>query len=309
MNYFVEECEAQSHYVLVNGARTHYVRAGSGPPLLLLHGLVGSVCTWRWSIAELSEYFTVYAIDLIGMGKSERIAGLDASFAATAERLLGFMDTLDISRAMIAAHSHGGAIAMLLATVHPERVRGLVLAAPANPYSDASYNLICFYRSWVGRGFAKIAPRLPRWVQQAALARMYGNPKRIADGVLEGYIDGLRVPGTTDHVMKVLETWSADMLLLRGALKTGAAQTMPMLMVWGDRDRAVPLESGERLWKRLPHAKLVVLPGVGHLPFEEEPERSNAILLEWVREQGLDREEKRVPRRAVPAVMVEAASG
>ena len=80
-------------------------------------------------------------------------------------------------------------------------------------------------------------------------------------------------------------------------------------MVWGDRDRAVPLESGLRLQKRLPQAKLVVLPGVGHLPFEEEPERSNAILLEWVREMGLDREEKRVPRRAVPVAMDEAASG
>jgi pimeloyl-ACP methyl ester carboxylesterase len=301
MKHVAVQCDAQSHFAMVDGAKMHYVRAGSGPAMVLLHGLMGSVCTWRRNIAELAEHFTVYAIDWIGMGASDRVAGLDASMLATADRLLGFMDSVGIDRATIVAHSHSGAVAMLFATIYPERMRALALAAPANPYSEASHRIIRFYRSRFGRVFAHVVPHLPRFMQRAALVRMYGNPERIADGVLEGYINGLRVPGTTAHVMKVLETWGADMLQLRLALKREPAQRMPTLMMWGDLDRAVPLESGVRLRKRLRQSKLVILEGVGHLPFEEVPERANAILLEWVREQGLDREERREPVRAMRA--------
>src|SRR6202453_2433255 len=114
--------------------KVHYQRAGSGRPLLLLHGLVGSAKNWRRNIDFLSQDSDVYAIDLFNMGESERVPGLDAGLEATADRLATYMDAIGLDEADIAAHSHGGSVAMMLAARHPERVGRLILFAPANPF-------------------------------------------------------------------------------------------------------------------------------------------------------------------------------
>ena len=266
--------------VEVEGARVHYVHAGAGRPLLLVHGLTGSTLNWRRNIPALARDAGVYAIDLLNMGTSERVPGLDAGLAATADRVAACMDALGLAEAEIVGHSHGGAVALMLAARHPERVRGLILFAPANPYSTAGDTLIRFYGSSLGTALARLAPSLPRWVQMIALGRMYGDPARIADGSLEGYVAGGRIPGTIDHVLAIVRGWFANMAALRAALPLVAR--VPTLLVWGDRDRAVSLASGIRLHRELPQSELVVLPGAGHVPFEEMPEAANRIMHEWL---------------------------
>jgi len=267
-------------FVEVDGARVHYVHAGSGRPLLLVHGLTGSTSNWRRNIDALARDASVYAIDLVNMGKSERVPGLDAGLAATADRVAACMDALGLPEAEIAGHSHGGAVVLMLAARHPERVRGLILFAPANPFSNAGDKLIRFYGSLPGRALARLAPYVPRWVQLVALGRMYGDPARIVDGSLEGYTLGGRVPGTIDHVLAIVRGWFANMAALKAVLPRLAQ--VPTLLVWGDRDRAVSLASGIRLQGELPQSELVVLPGAGHVPFEEMPEAANRILHEWL---------------------------
>lgn len=289
-------CNAASEFVTVDGARMHYLRAGSGPPLLLLHGLVGSTCTWKRNVDGLAEHFTVYAIDMIGMGASDRVRGLDASMRAKAKQLCGFMDALGLPAVTIAAHSHGGAVSMTFASMYPERLKGLVLVAPANPYSCASDKMLRFYLSPMGRMFARCVPWLPREILHIGLQRMYGDPKRMKNDALSGYIECLQVPGTVDHIMQILKTWSDDMKLLRSALKAGAMKGKPVLLMWGDRDIAVPVESGRALYDRLKGARMVVLPGVGHIPCEELPEQCNRILVEWAQAQGLTEAPEREER-------------
>src|SRR5438309_12085420 len=86
-------------FVLVQGAKIHYQRAGTGRPLLLLHGLVGSAKNWRRNISFLSRDSTVYAIDHFNMGESERVPGLNAGLEATADRLAAFMEALGLEEA------------------------------------------------------------------------------------------------------------------------------------------------------------------------------------------------------------------
>jgi 4,5:9,10-diseco-3-hydroxy-5,9,17-trioxoandrosta-1(10),2-diene-4-oate hydrolase len=260
--------------------RVHYQFSGAGRPLLLLHGLVGSGRNWQRNIGFLSRYASVYAVDLFNMGESERVPGLDASLEATADRLIALMNALGLHAADIAAHSHGGAIAMMLAARHPKRVRKLILFAPANPFCDAGRHLIRFYNSAVGGWFARRVPSLPRLLHATALARMYGDPTRVADGQLETYTTGLRVPGTMDHLLQVLARWYDDMRLLRSAMKGLAGK--PALLIWGDRDRAVLLPSAQSLQQVMPKSKLLVIPGAGHLPFEEMPEPCNQAMREWL---------------------------
>ena len=275
-----EQIEIVDDYAMVKGAKVHYQRAGSGRPLLLLHGLVGSARNWRQNISFLSRDCCVYAVDLFNMGESERVPGLDAGLEATADRLVEYMDAVGIDEADIAAHSHGGAVAMMLAARHPGRVRSLILFAPANPFCDLGHPLIRFYQTRLGVWLARQIPWLPRMLKATALSRMYGDPARVSEGALEGYIEGLRVPGTIDHVMQIVQRWFVDMGLLRSALAEVAMK--PTLLIWGDRDRAVGLNSGRELQKMLRLSRLVVLPGVGHIPFEEMPEVCNEAMREWL---------------------------
>ncbi len=270
----------QDRFVEVSGARVHYHFAGNGQPLLLLHGLVGSGRNWQQNIGFLSRYASVYAFDLFNMGESQRVPGLDASLEATADRIAEMMDVLNLPAADIAAHSHGGAIAMMLAARHPERVRKLILFAPANPFCDAGRHLIRFYNTRTGAWFARRIPMLPRMLHATALGRMYGDPARVSQGTLETYTDGMMVPGTVDHVLRIVAGWYDDMRSLRMELAKLAEK--PALFIWGDRDRAVTLPSAERLQRMMPMSKLMVIPGVGHLPFAEMPDACNAAMLEWL---------------------------
>jgi len=303
--------------VEVNGMRVHLLRAGVGRPVLLIHGLVGSSTNWRRNIAALAANASVYAIDMVNMGESARVAGLDTSFAATARRVVGCMDALGIAEADVVGHSHGGAVSLMLAALYPERVRSLILFAPANPFSRLSDSLVRFYNSALGQRFARLVPRLPSGLHRIALGRMYGDPARIPDGCLEGYTDGLRVAGTIDHILSIVGGWHGEMAKLKEALPRVAST--PTLLLWGDKDRAVDPASAQSLLRVLRNSELRVVPGVGHVLFEEMPQESNRMMLEWlgrdlasgspyVAEQNRSAERTRKPSRTASATLIPSNS-
>jgi 4,5:9,10-diseco-3-hydroxy-5,9,17-trioxoandrosta-1(10),2-diene-4-oate hydrolase len=272
--------EIEEGFVLVGGVKIHYECAGTGRPLLLLHGLVGSAKNWRQNISFLAGDSKVYAVDLFNMGESERVPGLDAGLEATADRVVECMDALGLDEADVAGHSHGGAVAMMLAARHADRVRRLILFAPANPFCDLGNQLIRFYQTRFGVWLARQIPFFPRMLKATALSRMYGDPSRVTDDALEGYTAGLHVPGTIDHVLQIVHRWSVDMGLLQAALAKLAGK--PTLLIWGDRDRAVGLSSGRQLQRILPLSSLIVIPGVGHIAFEEQPDVCNRAMRDWL---------------------------
>ncbi|MGA8215853.1 MAG: alpha/beta fold hydrolase, partial [Candidatus Sulfotelmatobacter sp.] len=106
----VEEC-----WMDVDGARMRYLRAGSGPAMVLLHGLLGYSFSWRYTMPALATYAEVYAPDMMGAGFSDRPAGLDHSMRGTAKRLLRFIKNLGISSFDLLGTSYGGAVAMMAA--------------------------------------------------------------------------------------------------------------------------------------------------------------------------------------------------
>ena len=256
-------------FVRVQGARMRCLVTGDGPCMLLLHGLLGTADAWGPATQRLAASSTVYAPDALGIGGSDRVPNLDVSLTATAERLIELMDSKGIVQADIVGTSHGGSVALMLASLHPERVRSLVLHAPANPFSDVADPLIRFYRTALGRWFAGRLPTVPASVQSLALGRMYGDASRIRSGSLERYIASLRIPGTVSYLLRILDRWEMDMAALQAALP--GVRRVPTLLLWGDRDRAVSLRSGERLLEYFDHASLLVIPGAGHLPHEEVP--------------------------------------
>src|SRR6202050_3962736 len=157
--------QMQKNWVQVEGHQMHCLKAGTGPELIVLHGLLGTASTWELTIPSLAAESTIYAVDALGIGESERVPGIDATLQAQASRIVDFMDAADIRSADFLATSHGGAVALMLAAKYPTRVRNLVLHAPANPFSDLADPLVRFYLSGLGTWFAHHIASLPEPMQ------------------------------------------------------------------------------------------------------------------------------------------------
>ncbi|HUK24303.1 MAG TPA: alpha/beta fold hydrolase [Terriglobales bacterium] len=274
--------DLEDHWISLDGARMRFLRAGSGPDLLMLHGLLGYSFSWRYAIPVLAEQATVHAVDMLGVGFSDRPAGLDGSLAACADRLLRFLDALGIESCDLLGTSHGGAVAMMGAALAPERIRRLILVAPANPWSSNGARLAAFLSSTaVAPVFLQLARR-SEFMHDYCLRRLYGDTRRIRPGTLDGYSAPFAIPGAYAHGLAILRTWSQDLAKLKSVLPKIAQ--IPSLILWGDQDRAVDPASAEPLKRQFQQCRLVMYEGVGHLPYEEVPDEFNRTVAEFLAE-------------------------
>jgi pimeloyl-ACP methyl ester carboxylesterase len=277
----VEEC-----WMDFDDARMRYLRAGSGPPLILLHGLLAYSFSWRYALPALSPYATAYAPDLLGAGFSDRPRGIDHSLRGTALRVLRFVENLGLSSFDLLGTSRGGAVAMAAAAECMSaggcraRLRRLVLVCPVNPYSTHGTWLAPFFGTAFGAtlfrsGIGRMPSLFPYWH-----GRLFADRKKIPPGSLEGYTAPLATPGYLEHALSIVRTWTADLRELEALLPKLAP--IPTLMMWGDEDPAVYVSSMEPLARHFLHVQTVVFPGVGHLPYEECPEEFNRELIKFL---------------------------
>jgi len=262
-----------------------YLRAGSGPAMILLHGLLGYSFSWRFTMPALAPYATVYALDLPGAGFSDRAFALDYSMRATAKRVVRFAEQLRLPSLDLLGTSHGGAVAMMvadefLAAGSRVKLNSLVLVAPVNPFSSHGKRLAPFLATPLGAALFRLTilrmPFLfPYWHR-----RMYGNRDNIPPGSLEGYMAPLAIPGLFEHGLKIVRTWTQDLAELETVLPKLAS--LPTLLLWGGDDPAVYASSARRLAQYFHNPQTVIFPGVGHLPYEECSEEFNRALLEFL---------------------------
>lgn len=274
----VEEC-----WMNLDGARMRYLRSGSGPALILLHGLMGYSFSWRYALPALAPYRTVYAPDLLGAGFSDR-PRIDHSMRATALRVLKFIGNLGLTSFDLLGTSRGGAVAMCMAaecvTQGKPKVRSLSLVAPVNPYSPHGRWLAPICGSRLGSPLARaIVEGLPS-LYPFFHARLYADKNKIPPGSLEGYKAPLAIPGLFDHALSIVSTWTADLRELERLLPTLAG--VPTLLMWGEKDPAVHSSSLEPLSRYFPDCAKIVFPGVGHLPYEECAEDFHRELIKFL---------------------------
>jgi pimeloyl-ACP methyl ester carboxylesterase len=183
------------------------------------------------------------------------------------------MDATGIASCDLLGTSHGGAVSMMLAALAPERVRRLILVDPVNPWSAHGKHLsVLLSNPVVAPMFLKLAPRV-RILDEFYHRRMFGDPRRIPPDSLEGYRKPMRIPGSYEYGLAVLRSWNRDLKELELVLPRIA--DMPTLLIWGTSDTAVDPASARQLQQRLQDCRLVMLEGVGHLPYEEVPEEFN----------------------------------
>jgi pimeloyl-ACP methyl ester carboxylesterase len=276
----VEEC-----WMDFDGARMRYLRAGSGPALILLHGLLGYSFSWRFTMPALAPYATVYAPDMMGAGFSDRPVGVDHSVRGTARRVLEFIARLGITSFDLLGTSRGGAVAMMaaaecLSANTGPRLRRLILVAPVNPYSAHGRWLAPFAGSNFGTLLFRFGMERMSFLYPHVHARLYSDRKRIPPGTLAGYTAPLAKPGLFEHALSIVQTWTRDLRELETTLPKLAS--VPTLLMWGSEDTAVYASSAAQVVKYFPHPKLTIFPGIGHLPYEECPEEFNRELIEFV---------------------------
>jgi pimeloyl-ACP methyl ester carboxylesterase len=262
----------------IAGDRFSYFRAGAGPPILLLHGLLGGSFCWRKNMEALSQRHTVFAVDLPGHGESNAPCHLDCSMPAQASRVSALLERLELEAVDVVGCSWGGAIAMYLAAQNT-KVRSLVLAAPVNPWSNFGSGRIRFLSGRIGSAFLRTVWPVSGPLYHIALARMYCDPRRLTPETVEGYRSIVMRPGRVKNILNTLRSWEKDVNALRAEIPKIKARS---LLIWGTCDGAVDVLSAEALKQALPQCQIKIIEGAGHLPFEETPEEFNRLVLDFV---------------------------
>ena len=271
------------HWAEVDGHRMRFLHGGKGPPLLLIHGLLGYSFSWRFNLPVLARRFTVFAPDLPGTGFSERVPGLECSMAAIAGRLLRFLGSQGMERFDLLGTSHGGAVAIMLAAEAQGSVRRLILVDPAHPWSHPRPVLMRLLRRPAGAGLFRLLLPGIKLTHEHYLRRMYGDPRRISPGTLAGYAAPLADRGAYDYALSIVKSWGDDMRQVELALPRIA--DIPTLLMWGSRDRVIAPSSAAQLQRQFRNCRLVVIEGAGHLPYEETPEEFNRTVLEFLEDR------------------------
>jgi pimeloyl-ACP methyl ester carboxylesterase len=272
--------------VLLHGHRVMFTIAGQGPPVVLIHGVAGRAAQWNQIVEALAESYTVVAPDLLGHGESAKPRG-DYSLGAHASGIRDLLVGLNIEHASVVGHSLGGGIAMQFAYQFPERCERLVLVSSGG-LGEEVHPLL---RAATLPGSEFVLPLLahPRVLDVASLV-----PRAL------GQI-GLRTrPDLTEMArgyqsLSNAEARTAFIHTLRGVIDpTGQrinasdrlylASKMPSLIVWGRRDRIIPVKHAQPAHEGMPGSRLELFDEAGHFPQLDDPLRFARLLDDFLRE-------------------------
>jgi pimeloyl-ACP methyl ester carboxylesterase len=270
-------------HVNLHGHDLAFRRAGSGPTVLLIHGMAGSSRAWKAVMPRLAERYDVIAPDLPGHGDSAPPTG-DYSLGNLAATLRDLLGVLDVARATIVGQSLGGGVAMQLAYQHPEVAARLVLVCSGGLGREVTWMI----RALALPGADYVAPVVfPGFVRDLG-ERVAGAATRI----------GVRAPRLAEMwgayaTLTSAEHRAAFLRTVHAVIDAGGqsvsatdrlylAAVMPTLIVWGEDDRIIPVAHAYAAHDAMPGSRLEVFEGVGHFPHAEEPERFTRVLLDFL---------------------------
>ncbi len=240
------------------------------PVVLMLHGFGSSLHTWDAWADALAPTHRVLRLDLPGAG----LTGADPSGryddARSLELLQALLAARGITRVAVVGHSMGGRLAWRLAAARPELVQRLVLVAPDG---FASPGFEYGKPPEVGPAVALMQQFLPRALLKMSLEPAYADPSRLAEDTVTRYHELMLYPGVRAALLQRMRQ-----LVLEPPEPYLARITAPVLLVWGERDAMIPVANARDYQAVLKAARLLTLPGLGHVPHEEAPEAALAEL-------------------------------
>ena len=273
------ELPGESRYATVAGVNTHYVVAGTGPPLLLFHGLGASVATWRDNIGPLSQFFRVYAVDLPGHGDSDK-PDIDYSTGTLVRFTVELIDTLDLERPAIVGNSVGGALALMAALGHPDRVSRLVFVDSASLGREVSIYIRLVSIPGIGELLESSRVGGTRFM----LNNIFHDRSFVTEELLDEFYRSRKVPGAKEAVVKVIRN-TVNLFGIRKEyvlLDELAGLDLPVMLVWGAQDQILPVAQAYRAQRAAPHIQLNVFDQCGHWPQMERASEFNSRVVEFL---------------------------
>jgi pimeloyl-ACP methyl ester carboxylesterase len=271
---------ATERMVSVAGLRLRCQEAGEGPAVVLVHGIAASLEYWRFTVGALAARHRVVAIDLPGCGFSER-GPIIPTLPETADLMVGLLDALGIERASFVGNSLGGLVSLETALRHPARVARLILSNSAGLGREVSLLWRVVAIPPVGRLLIEANRRAARRGWQNAFYHPQSEPEIVArcrewvarpdlaDTLLGAVRAGIGLRGQRPAILRV------DRL---------AELKAPTLVVWGRRDRIIPVAHGIRAHRLIPNARLAILDTCGHCPQLEAPLEFNRLARDFLDE-------------------------
>jgi pimeloyl-ACP methyl ester carboxylesterase len=276
----VEAVSFEAHEVDLHGHRAIYRVAGSGPTVVLIHGMINSSRHWQTVAEVLAGSYRVVAPDLIGHGDSATPRG-DYSLGAHAASIRDLLTTIGVERATIVGHSLGGGVAMQFFYQFPQRTERLVLISSGGLGREVSPLLR-------GAALPGVSPLLRLAAQRQLVdaidragsgLRARGSAKGVYLEAVARALRPLQEPGSRRAFLQTLRSVidvhgqhvsARDRLYLLG--------DMPTLIVWGERDRTIPIEHGRTAHEAIPRCRFETLPRAAHFPHLEDPDGLAGVL-------------------------------
>jgi pimeloyl-ACP methyl ester carboxylesterase len=257
-----------------NGIKTNYLEAGTGDPVVLIHGSgpgVTSYANWRLVLPALAENFRVVAPDMVGFGFSERPANIEYGVQTWADQVVGLMDTLELPKAHLVGNSFGGAIALRIATQHPDRVGKLVLMGSMGVPFPITEGL---ERVW---GYEPSFENMRKVLDVFAYSRDLVN-----DELAEVRYRGSIQPGFQESFAAMFpaprQRWVEAMCTPEDDIRRLPHRT---LIVHGREDQVIPVQTSLRLMELIDNADLSVFSHCGHWSMIERTEDFNRNVSEF----------------------------
>ena len=263
----------QSKTTSVYGMKIHYLEAGKGPTVILLHGLGADTSIWAPTIGPLSKKHRVIVLDQIGFGKSDKPL-INYRVGTLVDFLDGFYKKLKIERATLVGNSLGGFAAAAFTLAHPQKVDRLVLVDSAG---------FALPKGTDPRAFYALNPSTHAGMKQVIQSVFYNKQLFATDANTDAFFAKKLATGDGYTIQKFIDSILQGEDTLDGKLD---AIKQPTLIVWGREDLLTPLSIGERFKKEIPHAELAIIEKCGHLPQIEKAEEFNAALLKFLGQRG-----------------------
>jgi len=275
---------APSDFMFVKGQFVHFRDEGprdDPAPVVLVHGTAASLHTWQGWVAGLRKTRRVITFDLPGFGLTGPFSGEyprdDYRVDALARFTLDFLDARHVGRFVIGGNSLGGEVAWRVAAAAPARVDRLILV-DASGYAFVPQHIPAGFRFARVPVLNRLAESLtPREIVEDSVRDVYGDRSRVTGALVDRYFELLTRDGNRRALNLRLGLVDTDLAPER--IKT---LRLPTLVLWGAADRLIPPENAQRFHADIPGSRLVVLPGLGHVPQEEDPARSLAPVLDFL---------------------------
>jgi len=258
-----------SKFIEVDGMRVHYRDEGSGPVVIMIHGIVSSLHTWDAWADEMKGKFRVIRFDVPGFGLTGP-ANFKYKPGFFVRFLHGFVKKMELKKFSLIGNSLGGFISWKYAAYHPDQVEKLVLLDPVGYPQKTPWIIGMMALPVIGNIATVITPR---FIVEMNVKEVYGDPSRIKPEAMDRYYELIMREGNRTALRDIfieLEEQAGDPTIDDEIPDI----KVPTMVIWGDKDIWTPYAYIENWKKDLPSAKYVVYKGVGHVPMEEIPEQS-----------------------------------